>query len=122
MYLRCFLFLLPNYISVYVILMQKFPYLDKRGVLQQEHSQPPILPSPHFQWVVIHNFIPTSIVVLIIGRVCRAMLQLAGWDRVFSTPVAWPVVTMETVGQTNPVRRGGMVWALSAHYIMLIYG
>ena len=40
--------------------------------------------------------------------------------RVFSTPVAWPVVTMETVGQTNPVRREGMVWALSAHYIMLI--
>ena len=27
---------------------------------------------------------------------------------------------METVGQTNPVRRDGMVWALSAHYIMLI--
>ena len=41
-------------------------------------------------------------------------------NRVFSTPVAWPVVTMETVGQTNPVRRDGMVWALSAHYIMLI--
>ena len=40
--------------------------------------------------------------------------------RVFSTPVAWPVVTMETVGQTNPVRHDGMVWALSAHYIMLI--
>ena len=37
-----------------------------------------------------------------------------------NTPVAWPVVTMETVGQTNPVRRDGMVWALSAHYIMLI--
>ena len=41
-------------------------------------------------------------------------------NRVFSTPVAWPVVTMETVGQTNPVRRDGMVWALSTHYIMLI--
>ena len=41
-------------------------------------------------------------------------------NRVFSRPVAWPVVTMETVGQTNPVRRDGMVWALSAHYIMLI--
>ena len=41
-------------------------------------------------------------------------------NRVFSTPVAWPVVTMETVGQTNPVRRDGMVWALSARYIMLI--
>ena len=46
--------------------------------------------------------------------------DLKGANRVFSTPVAWPVVTMETVGQTNPVRRDGMVWALSAHYIMLI--
>ena len=27
---------------------------------------------------------------------------------------------MKTVGQTNPVRRDSMVWALSAHYIMLI--
>ena len=41
-------------------------------------------------------------------------------NRVFSTPVAWPVVTMETDGQTNPVRRDCMVLALSAHYIMMI--
>ena len=32
--------------------MQKFSYFDKREVLQQEYSQPPILPSPHFLWVV----------------------------------------------------------------------
>ena len=32
--------------------MQWFSYLDKREVLQQEYSQPPILPSPHFRWVV----------------------------------------------------------------------
>ena len=28
------------------------PYIDKREELQQEYSQPPILPSPHFRWVV----------------------------------------------------------------------
>ena len=56
------------------------------------------------------------------GKVRRMTLShvLKADNRVFSTPVAWPVVTMETVGQTNPVRRDGMVWALSAHYIMLI--
>ena len=27
-------------------------YTDKREVLQQEYSQPPILPSPHFRRVV----------------------------------------------------------------------
>ena len=27
-------------------------YLAKREVLQQEYSPPPILPSPHFRWVV----------------------------------------------------------------------
>ena len=32
--------------------MQWFLYLDKREVLQQEYSLPPILPSPHFRWVV----------------------------------------------------------------------
>ena len=34
------------------IIMQSFPYVDKREVLQQEYSQHPILPSPHFWWVV----------------------------------------------------------------------
>ena len=29
-----------------------FSYIDKREVLQQEYSQPTILPSPHFRWVV----------------------------------------------------------------------
>ena len=32
--------------------MQNFSYLDKREVMQQEYSQSPILPSPHFRWVV----------------------------------------------------------------------
>ena len=32
--------------------MQYISYLEKRGVLQQEYSQPPTLPSPHFRWVV----------------------------------------------------------------------
>ena len=34
--------------------------IDKRGLLQQKYSQPPILPSPHWQWVVnicIHTYI-----------------------------------------------------------------
>ena len=30
-------------------------HLDEREVLQQEYSQPPILPSPHFRWVVKHQ-------------------------------------------------------------------
>ena len=49
--LRCFLLLLPNNIHCNAI-MQKFSYVDKREVLQQEYSQPPILPFSHFPWVV----------------------------------------------------------------------
>ena len=41
-------------------------------------------------------------------------------NRVFSRPVAWPVVTMETVGQTNQRTVTAGAQALSAHYIMLI--
>ena len=37
-----------NYVAI-------FSYIDKREVLQQEYSQPPILPSPHFRWVVNDN-------------------------------------------------------------------
>ena len=50
--LRCFLCLLPNYIHGKAVIMQSSLYLDKREVLQQEYSQPPILPSPHFRLVV----------------------------------------------------------------------
>ena len=32
--------------------MQYFLHLDKRKILLQEYSQPPILPSPHCRWVV----------------------------------------------------------------------
>ena len=49
--LRCFFFLLPNYIHVYAIIMIWFHNCDKREVLQQEYSQHTILPSPHFRWV-----------------------------------------------------------------------
>ena len=35
-------------------MMQYFLYLDKREILQQEYSQPRILPSPHFRWVENH--------------------------------------------------------------------
>ena len=51
--LSCFLFLLTNFIHIYAIMIQSF--LDKREVLQQEYSQPPILPFPHFWWVVKRN-------------------------------------------------------------------
>ena len=37
---------LCNYPEMFVI------YTDKREELQQEYSQHPILPSPHFRWVV----------------------------------------------------------------------
>ena len=49
--LRCFLFLLPNYINVHAIIMQYVSYLDESEVLQQEYSQLTIFPSPYFQWV-----------------------------------------------------------------------
>ena len=50
--LRCFLFLLPNYMHVYAIIMQHFSHFDKREVFQQEYSQPPILPrSQCLVWV-----------------------------------------------------------------------
>ena len=35
-------------------MMQWFSYLDKREVLQQEYSQPPILPPPHY-WFVVYT-------------------------------------------------------------------
>ena len=50
--LKCFLFLLPNYMHVYAIIMHYFSLFDKREVLQQEYFQLPILLSPHFRWVV----------------------------------------------------------------------
>ena len=40
--------------------------------------------------------------------------------RVFSRPVAWPVVTMEIDGQINQRTMMAGPQALSAHYIMLI--
>ena len=40
---------------VYAIVMQLLSHFDKRVVLQQEYSQPPILPSAHFLWVVKYH-------------------------------------------------------------------
>ena len=45
--LRCFLFLLPIYTHVHAIIMEYLSHFDKKEVLEQEYSQPPILPSPH---------------------------------------------------------------------------
>ena len=51
--LRCFLFLLPNYMYAYnAIIMQHFSHVGTREVLQQEYSRFPIFPSHHFLWVV----------------------------------------------------------------------
>ena len=47
-----FLFLLPTYIHICANIMQ-YTHIhdtDKREVLQQEYSQPPIFPSPQFRW------------------------------------------------------------------------
>ena len=38
--------------QLYLCLCNKNAIVLKREVLQQEYSQPPILPSPHFRWVV----------------------------------------------------------------------
>ena len=48
--LRFFLFLLSNYIHICATIMQ-YPYILTRG-RQQEYSQHPILPIPHFRRVV----------------------------------------------------------------------
>ena len=34
-----------------------FPYIDKREVLQQDYTKTPILPCPHFRWVVNKYFL-----------------------------------------------------------------
>ena len=74
--LRCFLFLLPYYFHVYVFVMPKFSRFDKREVLQQEYSQPPILPSPHFRWVVTtHDVCPLYEVWSLLKRVERVLTQ-----------------------------------------------
>ena len=50
--LGCYLFLPSNFFHVSAIIMEYFPHLNKKDVLQQEYSRPPILHSPHFNWVV----------------------------------------------------------------------
>ena len=49
---KVFLIFTTQLYSCYAVGMQLFSYFDKREVLQQEYSQRPILPSPHFRWVV----------------------------------------------------------------------
>ena len=50
--LRFSLFSLPDYIHIHAFIMRCYASIEKRGVLQQEYSWPPILSSPHFPWVV----------------------------------------------------------------------
>ena len=42
--LRCFLFLLPNYMHVYAKIMHYFSHFDKREVLQQNTPNPQYSP------------------------------------------------------------------------------
>ena len=76
--LRCFLFLLPNYIHVYAntCTMQQFLYLDKREVLQQEYPQPLILPSSHFRWVVKLHYWRDNIFSIEITMTSLILLQM----------------------------------------------
>ena len=41
--------------------MHHFLHFNKREVLQQEYSQPPILPSPRFLWVVNLIYYPPGV-------------------------------------------------------------
>ena len=51
--LRYFLFLLPNYICVYAIMMQYSQILTRGKYCNRNTAPPPPkLPSPHFRWVV----------------------------------------------------------------------
>ena len=58
--------------------MQLFLYLDKREVLQQEYSQPPILPSSHVRWVVN---IPLCFRGKVSGRSSHLTLTLHKYQR-----------------------------------------
>ena len=54
-------------------------YIDKREVLQQEYSQPPILPSSHFRWVVNDNTSHDDIIKCEIKQLRFCYLLLL-WD------------------------------------------
>ena len=58
-----FLFCPPNYINIYAIIVQMFSYLDKRQILQQIYSKPPILPSLNFRWVVKYRYYKKEILI-----------------------------------------------------------
>ena len=61
--------------------MQWFSYIDKREVLQQEYSKPPILLSPHFWWVVNDHF-------------CSDLLTKGNREVVVLQPVVYPTLAM----------------------------
>ena len=50
--------------------MQRFSYIDKREVLQQEYSKTPILLSPHFWWVVNDHFCSDCSQEVLVSRSC----------------------------------------------------
>ena len=63
-----------------------FSYIDKRGVLQKEYSQPSILPSPHLRWVVN----PMQYDVVIPGIIPRLKIM---WKQSFSYWVPFLLVS-----------------------------
>ena len=67
----------------------QFSYFDKREVLQQEHFQPPILPSPHFRWVV--NMFNTNLISLL-DIITRLLQQEEKYNPLhFPSELGWGV-------------------------------
>ena len=69
---------------IYAIIMHYFSDFDKREALQQEYSQPSILPSPHFRWVVNVCTNRTSLPLLFLSHVILSQPQLLSVGLQFS--------------------------------------
>ena len=83
--------------------------IDKREVLQQEYSQPPILPSPHFRWVVntilylfvsgINEIFHRKAVPLVVFGVLVTLTTFS-LKEIFLNPIS-TFRTVQTPSQTN---------------------
>ena len=75
--------------------MQWFSYLDKREVLQQEYFQLPILPSPHFRWVV--KLILSYYHVRCMQLICKYYQKIGGKHAYFCLDTKQPLLEYLTV-------------------------